>query len=609
MIESTQPQNTNDETIENQQGNQNNLHIIKCEEKKTEFILESSQDIQQKLQTFVKISGVKSTFILAIIDIVFTILSLSTLIKNNKTYIKLKNDLNPNTDKTYTKIWMNIGKYELSILIPFLIFLVLVFLYILFLYLKDLNKIQLERKQGIFYYSILIFSFVSSIIIYIFLFFICYLNVYSIFVLAKVPNDFNSINAYLDYKKELQKHIVVPIIHIVFNFIVVWLSSFIIWFLINNIKSYLDIKFEENQIIKTGILSINDINFSINMKPDYLYLLQSEENREDFYKIANLKKEYPSNRSEVTALNKTIKCLTFIKILLNDFINEYIYMILENQSIIDQLPLTSQGYNNLSILIFFSLANLLFISVPSSKIHIKNEKEYNEKLDYYNVNAKKPKFFGIFKIYGKFEQTVTTIRIIYLTIEVCSLFFLIIRKLIVGGFKKIIQIKSLIICYIALLLINFMDIIFSLLIILFSILCNISKNVDITIEEYSDDTYYEKKELEETSILSIKLVFQIIVNFLALCITNIVLIIFTIKSLLYQFDIIKSRKRLEEQIVYKDLKKEIVFEFRNKNNNRKRLVELRYSGLPKFLFFKHENITQSNNNNQVLKNDNNKLNK
>lgn len=491
---------------------------------------------------------------------------------------------------------MNIGKYEIGILIPQLLFVIILLLYTLFVYLKEINKIKIEIKQGNFYYFLLILNFILLIIIILLSFFISYLNVYSIFVVAKIPNDFKTINDYLAFKDEWEKNKIVPVVHIISNFLNVCFISLLISPLYNNIKSYLNMNFEENQKIKTGSLSINDLFFSIKMKSDYLYLLQSEENNENFYQIANLEKPYPINESEVTALNKIVKCLAFKKIFINDFTNEYVYMILEYPSIIDQLPLANPGFEKLFFFCLSSFFALLFLSIPSSKIHIKNEIDYIKSIEEINAKEKKPKFFGIYKIYGNFEETTTIIRIIYFILEICSLFILMIRRLIYGGFKKINLIKGVIIFYILLLIINFIDIILSVLIILFSIFCNLidlnEKTTEHNFQEYDNSTEEKTTELTETSIITIKLVFQIVVNCLTLFIGDLTLFIFTIKNLLYHFDIIKSCKRVNENIIFNDLNQEIVFEYRSLNNNRKRLAEYRIEGFPKFLFFKYESNSQ-----------------
>ena len=52
----------------------------------------------------------KSTIILGVIAIIFIIISLSTLIKNNKSYLNIKENLKSNTNKTYTKFWKGYWK-------------------------------------------------------------------------------------------------------------------------------------------------------------------------------------------------------------------------------------------------------------------------------------------------------------------------------------------------------------------------------------------------------------------------------------------------------------------------------------------------------------------
>ena len=258
--------------------------------KKTELIYLVPQINQQTIQTIQNISKCNpiSAVRLSAISIVFSIISLATLIKNNKSYKEIKKALNSDTDKSYTKIWKTIGKYELGILIPCIIFLFVLLLYNLFFLLKERNIIHLEINQGSFYYFLLILNFVLYAVLYLLCFFVCYLNVYSIFVVAKIPNDFKTISIFIYFKDKWKKNIAVPIIHIVSNYLIVIVSSFIIMSRFNNLKKYIDMIFEENEKIKTGILGINNLNFSIKLKSDYLYLLQSEENTENFYQIADL---------------------------------------------------------------------------------------------------------------------------------------------------------------------------------------------------------------------------------------------------------------------------------------------------------------------------------
>ena len=113
MIDANKTQNiTNyNETKENLQEKPNNLHIIKCVEKNTELIYLNTPNTKQLLlmQTASNINK-KSTIILGVISIIFIIISLSTLIKNNKSYLNIKENLKSNTNKTYTKFWKGYWK-------------------------------------------------------------------------------------------------------------------------------------------------------------------------------------------------------------------------------------------------------------------------------------------------------------------------------------------------------------------------------------------------------------------------------------------------------------------------------------------------------------------
>ena len=413
MFETAQGQNnTNEETVENQ----NNLHIIKCKEKKIPIIVNEQQEIL--MQNLVTKIGTKS-LVYIILSIIFSILSLSTLIKNNKSYKKMTEYLisNPDTiiSETYTDAWTNIGKYEIGILIPNLIFDVIILLFILFLYLKNEKKIHIEINQGILYYSLLIINLLFIAIIYLFDLLIVYLIVYSIFVVAKTPYDFFIIkNGYLELKRDWSNNRVIPVIHIISNYFIVLFSSLTLTHLNSNIKSFLDFDIEENEKMKTAKLCINELYFDIKIKPNYLYLLQLEDNKEKFYQIANLENLFSIEKG-------ANQFLSFKEIFINDFSKKHIHMVLEHPSIVDQLPLVNKGYNYLIYIFIFSFFSLLFISIPSSKIHIINEITYNYLIELFELEEIKPKYYGTFKIYGKFEKKVSLARIIYLSIEICLL--------------------------------------------------------------------------------------------------------------------------------------------------------------------------------------------
>lgn len=575
MFETAQGQNnTNEETVENQ----NNLHIIKCKEKKIPIIVNEQQEIL--MQNLVTKIGTKS-LVYIILSIIFSILSLSTLIKNNKSYKKMTEYLisNPDTiiSETYTDAWTNIGKYEIGILIPNLIFDVIILLFILFLYLKNEKKIHIEINQGILYYSLLIINLLFIAIIYLFDLLIVYLIVYSIFVVAKTPYDFFIIkNGYLELKRDWSNNRVIPVIHIISNYFIVLFSSLTLTHLNSNIKSFLDFDIEENEKMKTAKLCINELYFDIKIKPNYLYLLQLEDNKEKFYQIANLENLFSIEKG-------ANQFLSFKEIFINDFSKKHIHMVLEHPSIVDQLPLVNKGYNYLIYIFIFSFFSLLFISIPSSKIHIINEITYNYLIELFELEEIKPKYYGTFKIYGKFEKKVSLARIIYLSIEICLLFILIIKRLINGGFKKIIFIRMLIFLFILFSLIIFIDIVLSFLVILFSI---------FFFKTIGEEDFL----LANYSVINIKLIFQIIVNIFAL-ICNIICFVYNILNVLYYFDIIKSRKIISENIANTDINKELVIEYISLSNNNEKLNEFRIQGFPKFLFFKHEDHTARNNNN------------
>ena len=129
--------------------------------------------------------------------------------------------------------------------------------------------------------------------------------------------------------------------------------------------------------------------------------------------------------------------------------------------------MVNEGYSLLTKIYILSISILFILLILCSKLHVTNEIYYDLLIELYE--EAKPKFFGIFKIYGNFEKKVTKIRIIYLIIEDCLLFILLVVRLIQGGFKNIIFITISIVFYIFLALLNFIDMILSFLIFLFSI--------------------------------------------------------------------------------------------------------------------------------------------
>ena len=578
MIEEDQTQRGR-ETKENQ----SNLHIIKCQEQKSEWV--SSNEIMNAIRiSNFGLIDIKSV-VINVIEIIIAIASFLTKIKNNKTYKYIKEFLitNPDTiiSPTYADFWMNIGKNEDQILIPYLVFIVLLLFLNLFFYLKNSNKIHLEINQGVFYYLLLIITLLFMTIQYFLGFCVLYLFVSSLLVAIKTPFDFFVYKDMLsEIKDEWKKNRIVPFIHVALNFLEFILNIIMFYLFQKNLNSYFEMNFEEKEKIKTGKLLINDLNLDIKIKSKNLYLLHSDENRENFYEIAKMETHFLVNKnlSNQNNKNQLVKCLAFKKALIKDYINCYIYMNLEYRAIRDQLPLVNEGYSFLTNIYICSISILFILLISSSKLHVANEALYDLLIVLYEET--KPKFFGIFKIYGNFEKKATKIRIIYLIIEACLLFILYVVRLIQGGFKNIIFIRISIVFSIFLALLHFIDMILSFLIILFSIF-------------FFRTT--EGELLANFTVIPHKLIFQIVSNFFWFCLDK-CLLVFSVKSAVYYSEIIKERKKLKENMVGTDLNKEIVFEYIDLNNNQKKLNEFRIKGLPKFLFYELEGDNQGNDN-------------
>ena len=569
--------NTNEtETKENK----NNLHVIKCEEKKTDFYQTGSKNNldslnMNELQMIQMSEGLKvklASIIINIICIIFIIFELATLISDNKSYKKFKEYLisNPGTIifRNYTEFWKDIRINEIAILISNLLLLILILLFLIFIVLKKENKIQVTIGSGIFYNTILIINFVLFALTLVFAFLYVYLIIYSFFVVFKTPYDFSVYEElFLELKNDWKKNRVISIVHSSILIPLFYLFCYFEYLLKNNLEMLLQMDFDEIHQNKNSRLCINDLYFNVKIKPKNLFLLQSKENKEDFYKIANA--------NELFFFNS----IAFKEIYINEFINEYIYIVLNYFSIDDQMSFANIGYKYLFNNFFMCFGILLFI-IPSAKFHIINEEFY----DLLILDLEKMKFGGITKIYGNFEKNVFYSSLIIFIIESLVFFILVVIRLIYGGFKNIIFIKSSIFFYILSAIIHSIFMVLYILIFLFSILILNSMPSGSLLDnlENTENTNYFY-----FSVIKIKLIFQIVLSAfkLMLFIANIK---FLINNIRYQFDIIKSRKQMTDNIVKTDLEKEIVFEYIDLNNNKKTLTEFRMQGFPKYLFFKSE---------------------
>jgi hypothetical protein len=218
----------------------------------------------------------------------------------------------------------------------------------------------------------------------------------------------------------------------------------------------------------------------------------------------------------------------------------------------------------------------LFI-IPSSKLHIINEEFYDLLL----LIREEMGFGGIVKIYGNFEKKVFDSGLIIFIIESFIFLILVVIRLIYGGFKNKFIILS-IIFYILSAILHCIFLVLSFLIFLFSILFLLS----IQNKSLLNILYYIY------TVITIKLVFQIVFAIFKIMLFT-ANIVFLIKNIIYYFDIIKSRKQISDNIVKNNLEKEIVFEYTDLNNNKKRLAEFRMQGFPKYLFFKLEGANKN----------------
>ena len=581
--------------------------ILKCDEKKTEYIfnpqLRTYATYYNRLYEKGMYGTIKYLLISIIIHIILIIISLSTLIQNDNNYKRLKEfiSLNPETliSLTYTSFWCDIGKYELGILLSYFIYVILVLIYEIIFFLIHKNKIHLEIGTGILYKTIIIINFFIFTIFTTFNILILLLIIYSIIVVARSPYDFISIQIikYPDDstisktsknpKLEEWKKRTVPIIHIVILFILlfqyysfIFLARFFLYY-------YLELNFDDyddnnhiknnNQKIKTKKIWINNNYFNVKIKPNNLYLLESEEenNREgykNFYQITGIEK--PKLNVKYSNL-----CLKFKEILIDNFNrNEYLFINLSHISIDDQMsisdwsyPFFNKGYNILTIIENFNFIIFLF-SIIFFRLNITNEDDYEYLKKEYFKSLKKTQLYSI---YGNLAKNVSISRFIFNAIVQFLLSFCVIIRMIYGGFITNSLLHTFFTFSILLIIYNIIYIILSLLISIFSIM-------------FCASTFI--LDFGKDSLIKIKLILQIIFNII-LMIFYITSLIFTSQLSIYIYNVIKDRKTLSEtkNIVNNDLNPGLIFRYRTLNNNIKILTEYRIEGLPKYLFYKLQN--------------------
>ena len=88
---------------------------------------------------------------------------------------------------TYIEFWLNIGKFEKGILIPYIIFIIIFLIYIIIMLLIFKNKIHFEISVGLRYYIIMIIIYLFLVLLVIFPLFLLYLIISSFFVVFKSP--------------------------------------------------------------------------------------------------------------------------------------------------------------------------------------------------------------------------------------------------------------------------------------------------------------------------------------------------------------------------------------------------------------------------------------
>ena len=386
--------NVNTQQVINVNESENNPIIIECTEKRTEYV-EKNQDkgILRQIISIYENYGflgiLKYLIIYTSINIVLTVVILSTLITNNKQYKQLKEYIlnNPGSiiSPTYAEFWCNIGKKEKGILIPYLIFCVLSLIYSIILVLIEKEKIHIKIGVNLGYTFMVIINLLFFAIIVISPLAILYLIFCSYFVVHKTPFDFSYYNQYGSHfwiKSNWSEKRYILIIHNVILIFVISISFTLLTFKQSLYFYFLSTYFynEDNVInanekIKSKKIWINNKYYNCKIKMKNLFLLP-ESNKYNFYQLSDL---------EMPKINENYigKCLTFKEIFIEEEKKEFIYINLEHLSIKDQIPFIINGYSYNNKLFIITLIVLIFSIFPL-KFNITNEIAYT---DYFSEDA------------------------------------------------------------------------------------------------------------------------------------------------------------------------------------------------------------------------------
>ena len=428
-------------------------NIAYCFEVSKETAIVGQQEFENQKYSYKEFRTIKEIVYKIIIIIGILILSIISYIlsfQNNKYYneyrdyfIKIENTynklLNNSTDlikelnpksilPSSTKFWCKVGIIQKYVLICLIIFSVLYLLFLIFsilIHKKCFFKLNYKNGESILYKNLIVIHSISSIIIFIFVGLSLFLLSYTFFVSLANPGkkilfdeswaeknpEINELEK--NWKNNKTKHY--------FNIPIQFLLFFLLLQLAKNlylILDYLNMNYQENEEEEEDIsknknnielnekrrtIIINNINYNVRIKlNDVLYLSRND-------------------------INKIYK---FKKILIENITNIFVYVRIGFNSITDQISHAEWDYPNINN--YFQ--QLLKINLPSFICILFS-------IPLLELNLQKSLFFVIFSIYGKIEYIYIIIRLIIYAIASCILIKIIIKRMLVGGFKNMAEIK------------------------------------------------------------------------------------------------------------------------------------------------------------------------
>jgi len=546
------------------------LDITTCLERNYDDICDEKHRSEIRKYNYQDFSTIKNLFINILVILTILILSIVSLklsFKHNKYYNKLSDyfteldkDFNKITDDiildelglnsilpSYTQFWCRVGIFEKNTLISLIICSALYLSFQLFSILVHKNckgKLNYNNGKNALYYSLIVINGIFVILFHIFYPLLLFLFLYSLHITIWAPNnkifqDSSWIDIYPEpkdlingWKDNKMSHFInIPIKFILFLIIAIGIILRFKYLIID----YLNMNYQENDNDgkenngnednielnekRTSII-INNNSYNVRIKLNHILYLQQIDN------------------------NKIHK---FKKILIENITNNFVYVRLGNNSITDQISHAQWNYPNINYIfeilskMCFSTYMILEFSVILFECNLQNNLTYRittaaigvmKKITSSDKEYEKPKFSSIYEKYGLFEEAVNNTRFTFYTIQVGVLLLIMVKRMLFGGFRKIIYANITYIYSIYLILQNIIFVLIDFLNILFAI--------------FSIVCYYITKSSYRDSDIRTMIILHVIWN-IAIVIFNIKLLIQSIKFRSYMKKLKTAAIKFEEK--------------------------------------------------------------